>query len=54
MLGATFFYFTTTKIIVYDASFNDPFKTMSSFNYVLMFDDIEFRVSLSSVIFTLL
>ena len=38
---------TTTKINVYDASFNVAFKTMSSFNYALMFNDIEFKVSLS-------
>ena len=35
------------KINVYDASFNVAFKTMSSFNYALMFNDIEFKVSLS-------
>ena len=45
---------TTTKINVYDSSFNDPSKTLSSFNYALMFDDTEFRASLSCVIFTLL
>ena len=45
---------TTTKINVYDASFIVAFKTMSSFNYVLMFNDIEFKVSLYCVIFTLL
>ena len=44
----------TTKINVYDASFNVAFKTMSSFNYLLMFNDIEFKVSLSCVIITLL
>ena len=38
---------TTTKINVYDTSFNVAFKTMSSFNYALMFNDIEFKVSLS-------
>ena len=45
---------TTTKINIYDASFNVAFKTMPSFNYVLMFNDIEFKVSLSCVIFTFL
>ena len=47
-------YYTTTKINVYDASFNVAFKTMSSFNYALMFNYIEFKVSLSCVIFTFL
>ena len=37
---------TTTKINVYDASFNVAFKTMSSLNYVLMFNDIEFNIIL--------